>query len=98
MHKLKSMFFSQLTLLSYNLVLTSYLSGANLKSWVFWLWSAENIEEKKKQIGEKHWKVKRKNTEKYEESQKATIYIFGLNYILLENIILKKVVHAIKFY
>ena len=52
MHKLKSMFFSQLTLLSYSLVLTSYLDGTNLESWFSWSlvmdWSAENIEEKKK--------------------------------------------------
>ena len=52
MHKLKSMFFSQLTRLSYSLVLTSYLDGTNLESWFSWFlvmdWSAENIEEKKK--------------------------------------------------
>ena len=52
MHKLKSMFFSQLTLLSYSLVLTSYLDGTNLESWFSWSlvmdWGAENIEEKKK--------------------------------------------------
>ena len=37
MDKLKSMFFSQLTLLSYNLVLMSHLSGIYLKSWSSWL-------------------------------------------------------------
>ena len=43
-------FFSQLTLLSNNLVLTSYLSGIYLESWFSWLWGwrAENIEKKKK--------------------------------------------------
>ena len=49
MHRLKSMFFSQLTLLSNNLVLTSYLSGIHIIM-VFMVMgkSAENIEEKKK--------------------------------------------------
>ena len=47
---LKSMFFSKLTLLSNNLLLTSYLSGIYLESWVFLVmrWSVENIQEKKK--------------------------------------------------
>ena len=38
MHRLKPMFFSQLTLLSNNLVLAPYLSGIYLESWFSWLW------------------------------------------------------------
>ena len=66
---LKPMFFSQLTLLSNNLVLTSYLSGIYLDSWLSWLWggrSTENIK-KKKQTEEKHYKVERKKNEEYEK-------------------------------
>ena len=37
MHKLKSMFFYQLTLISNNLVLMSYLSGIYLESCFPWL-------------------------------------------------------------
>ena len=37
MHRLKPLFFFQLTLLSNNPVLTSYLSGIYLKSWFSWL-------------------------------------------------------------
>ena len=50
MLRLKSMFFSQLTLLSNSLILMSYLGGIYLQSCFTWLWgrSAENIEEKKK--------------------------------------------------
>ena len=48
MHWLEPMFFPQWTLLSNNLVLTSYLSGIYLESWLSWIWSAEIIEEKKK--------------------------------------------------
>ena len=46
-HRLKSMFFSQMTLLSNNFVLTSNLSCIYLESRFSGLWSAENIEEKK---------------------------------------------------
>ena len=49
MHRIKSMFFSQLTLLSNNLVLKSYLSGIHIIM-VFMVMgkSEENIEKKKK--------------------------------------------------
>ena len=53
MHKLKSMFFSQLTLLSNNLVVTSYLSGIYLDSWFSWLWGKEK-KKRRKQTEEKH--------------------------------------------
>ena len=79
MHKLKSMFLSQLTLLSNNLVLTSYLSGIYLESWFSWLWGGvqKTSKKRRKQTEEKHWKLKRKKNEEYEESQITTIYIFG---------------------
>ena len=79
MHKLKSMFLSQLTLLSNNLVLTSYLSGIYLESWFSWLWGGvqKTSKKRRKQTEEKHWKVKRKKNEEHEEIQIATIYIFG---------------------
>ena len=50
MHRLKSMFFSKLTLLSNNLVLMSYLSDIYLELMVFLVMEriTENIEEKKK--------------------------------------------------
>ena len=52
---LKPMFFSQLTLLSNNLVLTSYLSGIYLDSWLSWLWGGvQKTLKKKKQTEEKH--------------------------------------------
>ena len=50
MHRLKQMFFSQLTLLSNNLIVTSYSRGILLRIMVFLLMgrSTENIEEKNK--------------------------------------------------
>ena len=64
----------------------------------------ENFE-KKKEIEEKHWKMKRKKTEERKESQSqiTAINIFGFtfyikNYILLENIVWKKAVYTIAFY
>ena len=79
MNRLKSMFFSQLTLLSNILILTSYLSGINLKSWFSWLWGGvqKTFQKKIKQTEEKHLKMKRKKNEEHEESQITTIYIFG---------------------
>ena len=54
--------FSQLTLLSNNLLLTSYLSGIYLESWVFLVmrWSVENIQEKKKTERRKRLKSEEK--------------------------------------
>ena len=99
-HKLKSMFFSQLTLLCNNLVSTSYLSGIYLESWFSWLRGEvqKTSKKRRKQTEEKHWKVKRKKNEEYEESQITTIYKLVLNYILLKNKIWKEVVYTIKFY
>ena len=56
MHRLKSMFFSQLTLLSNNLVLTLYLSVIYLESWFSWLWGGvqKTLKKSKKQKEEKH--------------------------------------------
>ena len=56
MHRLKLMFFSQLTLLSNNLVLTLYLSVIYLESWFFWLWGGlqKTLKKSKKQKEEKH--------------------------------------------
>ena len=79
MHKLKSMFFSELTLLSNNLVLMSYLSGIYLESRFLRLWGGvqKTPKKRRKQTEEKHWKVTRKKNEEYEENQITTIYIFG---------------------
>ena len=79
MHKLKSMFFSQLTLLSNNLVLTSCFSRIFLKSWFSWLWGGvqKTSKKRRKQTEEKHWKEKRKKNEAFTESQVTTIYISG---------------------
>ena len=56
MHKLKSMFFSQLALLSNNLVLTSYLRGIYLESQFSCLWGGvqETSKKRTKQTEEKH--------------------------------------------
>ena len=79
MHKLKSIFFSELTLLSNNLVLMSYLSGIYLESRFLRLWGGvqKTPKKRRKQTEEKHWKVTRKKNEEYEENQITTIYIFG---------------------
>ena len=70
--------FSLSTMLFNNLVLTSYLSAILLGIIVFLVMgrSPENIKKRRKQAEEKHWKVKRKKNEEYEESQITTIYIF----------------------
>ena len=70
--------FSLSTVLFNNLVLTSYLSAILLGIMVFLIMgrSPENIKKRRKQAEEKHWKVKRKKNEEYEESQITTIYIF----------------------
>ena len=92
MHRLKSMFFSQLALLSNNLVLTSYLSGIYLESWFSWLWGGvqKTSKKRRKQTEEKHWKLKRKKNEEYEESQITTIYIFGFKLYFAGKYNLKK--------
>ena len=55
MHKLKSMFLVQLTLLSNNIVLTSYLNGIYLESWLSWLWGGvqKTSKKRRKQAEEK---------------------------------------------
>ena len=49
-----------------------------LESWFSWLWGGiqKTLKKRRKQTEEKHWKVKRKKNEEYEESQITTIYIF----------------------
>ena len=49
-----------------------------LESCFSWLWGGvqKTLKKKRKQAEEKHWKVKRKKNEEYEESQITTIYIF----------------------
>ena len=55
MHRLKPMFFSQLTLLSNNLVLAPYLSGIYLESWFSWLWGGvqKTLKKSRKQTKKK---------------------------------------------
>ena len=67
MHRLKPLFFVQLTLLSNNLVLSSYLSGILLRIMVFLVMgkSVESIEEQKE--------TDRRKTLKYEENKKRRI-------------------------
>ena len=101
MHKLKSIFFSELTLLSNNLVLMSYLSGIYLESRFLRLWGGvqKTPKNRRKQTEEKHWKVTRKKNEEYEENQITTIYIFGFKlYFARKHIDKKKAVCTIQFY
>ena len=67
MHRLKPLFFVQLTLLSNNLVLSSYLNGILLRIVVFLVMgkSVESIEEQKE--------TDRRKTLKYEENKKRRI-------------------------
>ena len=53
-------------------------------------WSAENTEKRRKQTEEKHWIVKRKKSEEYQESQIPTIYIFGFKLYFAQKYNLKK--------
>ena len=64
MHKLKSVFFFQLTLLSNYLVLKLYLSGIYLKSRFPWLWVVVQ------KTSNKRKKVEKSKTLKYEEKEK----------------------------
>ena len=67
MHRLKPLFFVQLTLLSNNLVLSSYLNGILLRIMVFLVMgkSVESIEEQKE--------TDRTKTLRYEENKKRRI-------------------------
>ena len=78
MHRLKPLFFVQLTLLSNNLVLSSYLNGILLRMMVFLAIgkSVESIEEQKE-------------TDEYEESQITKIHIFGFKLHFPRKYILK---------
>ena len=86
MHKLKSMFFSQLTLLSHNPILTSYLSRINVifessysnhsfLGYGMECWKHRRKEENRQKKNTEKWR-ERKN-EEHEEIQITTIYIFG---------------------
>ena len=92
-------FFSQLTLLFYNLVLTSYLSGIYLESWSSSLWARvqKTLKKRGKQAEEKCWKVKREKNEDFEKSQITTIYIFGFKFYFARKQNSKKVVYTIEF-
>ena len=103
MYRIKPMFFSQLTLLSNNLVSTSYLSGIYIESWFSSLWEGvqKTLKKRRKQTDEKHWKVKRKKSKEYEKSQITTIYIFGFKLYFAQKHSLKKsclYLYTIKFY
>ena len=105
MHRLKSMFFYQLTPLSNNHVLMSYLGGFYLESWFSWLGGRvqKTLKRRRKETEQKRWIMKRKNNEEYKESQMTTINIFGFtfyiqNYILLESLVWKKAIYTITFY
>ena len=92
MHMLKLMFFCQLTLPFNNFVLTPYLRGIYLESWFSWLWGGvqKTSKKRRKQTEEKHWKLKRKKNEEYEESQITAIYIFGFKLCFTRKHNLKK--------
>ena len=92
-----------MTLLFNNLVLKSYLSGIYLESWSSWLLGGvrKTLWKRRKQTEEKHWKVKRKKNEEYEESQITTVYIFGFKLYSAPKHSLKKSclhLYTIKFY
>ena len=75
MHRLKSMLFSKLTLLSNSLVLTSYLSGVYVESIIVsWLCGRvqKTLKKRRKQTEEKQSKMKSKKNEEYKESQIPT--------------------------
>ena len=97
MHELNSIFFYQLTVVSNNHVLVSYLSGIYLESWFYWLVGGlqKALKKRRKQTKEKHWKMNRKKNEECKESQSQitaiNIITFHIkNYILLGNIVKKK--------
>ena len=78
----------------------SYLSGIYVESWFSWLWGEVQkvSKERRKQTEEKHWKVKRKRNEGYEESQITTIYIFGFELYFAQHILEKSsLYHQILF-
>ena len=93
MHKLKSMFFPN------RHCSLSHMSGIYLESWFSWLWGGvqKTLNKRRKQIVEKHCKVKRKKNrgviilnEEYEESQITTIYIYGFKLYFARKHNLKK--------
>ena len=92
MHKLKSMLFSQLTLLSNNLILTSYLSGIYLESGFFFLWGGVQKTPKKEENRQKknteEWRERKTKNKRKVKYQQYTSLV--LNYILPKNIIWKK--------
>ena len=64
-----------------------------LELWFYWLLGGvqKTLKKRRKQTEEKHWKVKRKKNEEYEESQITVIYIFiGLELYFARKDILKK--------
>ena len=99
------MFFYQITLLSNNHVLMSYLSGIYLESWFSWLdgWVQKTLKKKKKT----HKRKTLKNEEKEKRRIRGTLnnnnkhfwfYLLYKKYIFLESIAWKKAVYTITFY
>ena len=75
-------------------------SGIYLESWFSWLWGRvqKTSKERRKQTEEKHWKVKTKKNDEYEEIQITTICIFGFKSYFARKHNLKKVFYTINFY
>ena len=100
MHRLKSMFFYQLTLLPNNIVLTSYLSGFYLEPWFSGLCEGvqKTLKKRRKQTEGKLEKWSERKMEKTRKIKQQQYTSLVLNYILLENIAWKKLFYTIKFY
>ena len=93
-HRQKTIFFSQLTLLSDDLALTSYSSYIYLESWFSWLLGGvQKTLQKKKKIDRRKKlksKVKRKKNGEYQQRQRIIIYIFGFKLYFARKHSLKK--------
>ena len=78
-------------------------SGILLRIKVSWLWEEvqKTLKKRRNQTEKKHWKVKRKKNEEYEESPITTIYIFGFKlYFARKHSMKKSCLHlyTMKFY
>ena len=104
MHRLKSMFFNQLTLLSNNLVLMPYLSGIYLDWWFSWLGAGvqktlKKGENRQKKTSKNEGKEKRRIQGKSNNSNEHLRFylLFKRSYFVRKHS-LKKVVYTIKLY
>ena len=86
--------FYQLTLVSINLVLLSYLSGLYLESWFSWLGGGmqKTLRKRRKRSEERQERMTRKKNVEYKKSQITTMNMFNFTfyrkrYDLLENIV-----------